>query len=396
MRRLLPLAPLLAAALAPPAPAQPSNDECAGAIPVVDGTNPPDTNSGSTTSSPPWSCGAGLNDVWYAYAASCTGIGTFSFCTGTANYDAVLEVFSGTCAAPNLLACNDDFCPGLRSQVSVPVSAGSVYLVRVGGNNGEVGTFALSISCSPATLPNDECAGAIPISDGLNPSGSNAGATTSAPPWSCGNGGNDVWFSYAPTCTDSATFTFCPGGIASYDSVLEVFSGSCGALVSLACNDDAPGCGLASEVTVPVAAGSTYLVRVGGFSGNTGTFQLYVHHGGSYGFVGTGCGSLPITPSGLPDLGQAVSFDLGGVTGAPAIWVGLPANVPLCPPSPCAIGATFLALFAGSASLPATIPCDATLVGATLAVQGADVFAAGGCSSPVPFTLSNTVLVTIG
>src|SRR5262245_43440404 len=85
-------------ALPPPLAGPPPNDEGVGALPVVDGTNPPQSNVGATTSAPGWSCGAGLNDVWYSYAASCTGIATFSFCTGgTANYDTVLEAFSGTC-----------------------------------------------------------------------------------------------------------------------------------------------------------------------------------------------------------------------------------------------------------------------------------------------------------
>ncbi|MGH7150187.1 MAG: hypothetical protein ACREIU_05800, partial [Planctomycetota bacterium] len=364
-RGLLPA--LLAAALASLAAAQPPNDECAGAIAVFDGTNPPATNSGSNTSAPPWTCGAGTNDVWYSYAASCTGIATFSFCSGgTANYDTVIEAFSGSCAALNLLACNDDACSGGRSQLSVPVTAGTVYLVRVGGFGGEVGNFTLGISCSPAALPNDECAGAIPIAEGLNPAGSSVGATTSPPVWACGNGGNDVWFSYSPTCTDNATFSLCSPGFASYDSVLAVYDGACGSLSLLGCNDDA--CTLSSEVTVPVVAGSTYFVRVGGFTGNTGTFQLNVHHGGVYNYVGTACGAVTLVPSGLPDIGQPVSFDLGGLTGTPAIWAGTPANVPLCPPASCAIGATFDVFLLGSASLAATIPCDPTLVGATVAV----------------------------
>jgi hypothetical protein len=383
-------------AIAPPLAAQPSNDECAGAIAVFDGTNPPQSNSGATTSAPGWSCGAGLNDVWYSYAASCTGIATFSFCTGgTANFDTVIEAFSGTCGSLNLLACNDDACPGGRSQLSVPVAAGTTYLVRVGGFDGEVGNFTLGISCAPPALPNDECAGAIPIAEGLNSAASTVGATTSSPLWSCGNGQNDVWFSYTPACTDNATFSLCSPGFAGYDSEIEVFGGACGALNLLGCNDDACG-GLTSEVTVPVVSGSTYLVRVGGFGGNTGTFQLNVHHGGVYSYVGTQCGTVTLVPSGLPDIGQSVSFDLGGLTGTPAIWIGQPANVPVCPPASCAIGATFDVFLVGSASLPATIPCDPSLVGATVAVQGGDILGAGGCSSPVPFAVSLTVLVTIG
>ena len=66
---------------------------------------------------------------------------------------------------------------------------------------------------------------------------------------------------------------------ASYDSKLAIYSGACGSLVALACNDDGPSCtGFTSELNVTnLSEGSTYLVQVGGFNtGATGTATMNV------------------------------------------------------------------------------------------------------------------------
>ena len=110
--------------LAPCLPAQ--HDDCSGAIPVAQGLNGPFTNVGSTTSLPPWPCGAGELDVWFVYVAPAAGQLAVDTCTGT-TYDSTLEVFDGTgsCGALVSLACNDDSC-GYQSAVTVPVVAGGV------------------------------------------------------------------------------------------------------------------------------------------------------------------------------------------------------------------------------------------------------------------------------
>ena len=133
---------------------------------------------------------------------------------------------------------------------------------------------ALGLAGSALAQPNNECAGAIQVFNGVNAPGSNVGSTTSAPPWTCAAGGNDVWYFYVATCTGTATFSFCPPGNATYDSALSVYDGTCAALNLLGCNDDT--CGLSSELVIPTTAGTTYYVRVGGFASSTGSFTLNV------------------------------------------------------------------------------------------------------------------------
>jgi hypothetical protein len=122
---------------------------------------------------------------------------------------------------------------------------------------------------------NDECAFARPITDGLTMD-TNATATTSAPTGSCGAMGRDVWFAYTATCTGNVVATFCSGGgTAGFDTVLAAFSGTCGALTQITCNDDF--CGTRSQITFAATAGTTYYIAAGSFAGVAGgAFTLAV------------------------------------------------------------------------------------------------------------------------
>ena len=133
-----------------------------------------------------------------------------------------------------------------------------------------------------AQFPNDECTGAIAISQGVSGPFTNVGATTSVQPWTCGLGNTgpnyDLWYSYTAPAAGPLTVDMCNG--TTFDSVLEVYSGTCGSLVSVACNDDACSGGGPSQVSLTVTSGTTYYVRVGGWGNaayTTGTFFLDVN-----------------------------------------------------------------------------------------------------------------------
>src|SRR5262249_51801811 len=120
---------------------------------------------------------------------------------------------------------------------------------------------------------NDECGLPTPAVLGLNPlapgSGafSNVGATTSLGyPAICAPLATDVWFLFAPP--ESGTYQidtnvpygFAPPSLA--DTVVAVYA-SCAPALPLACDNDS-GAGLLSSLTVPLSAGSSYYIRVGG------------------------------------------------------------------------------------------------------------------------------------
>jgi hypothetical protein len=276
--------------------------------------------------------------------------------------------------------------------VTVSLTAGQVVRIHVGGFNGAQGDFDLVIT-QPCTIA-DECAAATPVALGVNGPYSNVAATASAPAWPCGLGTqNDLWFSFTANCTAPTTFYTCTPS-RTVDTVVEVFSGSCGALTSLGCNDD--GCDLGSQLTVPLISGQTYLVRVAGRNGAFGAFDLGIECGtrtGSMTTVPTACGSAPvISVTGQPRIQGQLVVLLGGTTGAPFVGYGF--NLTPTPFCGCTFGHNWEAALFG-AFIGLTIPCDPIFIGVTLGLQGLDLGGVGGCPSP-QLTVTDTVQVTIG
>jgi len=247
-----------------------AQDECASALPVTPGVNEPFDTATATPSAEPWACTANvMNDVWYTFTAADSYVATISTCN-MANYDTRIEVFDGDCGALNSLACNDDApgCAGFTSEASVLLSAGTQYWVRVGGfNAGATGQGDLFVEGPPP--PPDECVDAVSVLPGVPQSFDTTLGTPSAEAWSCtANAMNDLWYTFTATDTYSATASTC--GTANFDTRIEVFDGDCGALNSLACNDDAPGCaGFTSIAEFTAVSGTTYFVRVGGFNASS-------------------------------------------------------------------------------------------------------------------------------
>ena len=131
-----------------------------------------------------------------------------------------------------------------------------------------------------AEIPaNDECAGALSIVPGATPFvtfGASDGQL--APNSSCIEGGGspstrDVWFAYTPTVEGLASATTC-GQPITFDSAIEVYGGSCGALTLVTCDGNAGCLPLgAAQAFWQAQCGETYLIRVGGGLGS-GTLTL--------------------------------------------------------------------------------------------------------------------------
>ena len=367
----------------------PTNDDCGTAVAVGNGANGPFSNLNATTSFA-WPCASASNDVWFSYAASCTGTLLVDTCSAARTFDTALEVFSGSCGSLTSLGCNDDAC-GLGSSLAVQVSQGQNYWIRLGGYFGSQGQAELTISC---IVTGDECATAMPLANGVNGPYTTVGSTTSLPAWGCGSNASwDVWFSYQAVATAPVTFWTCTG-TRTFDTVLEVFSGSCGSLTSVACNDDS--CGLGSRATVNATFGQTYYVRVGGFNGQVGAFDVEVQPGTGLGSITRrvmGCGPTTIQSTGAPHIGGAVTSTLGNLSGAPFFGLGFaPLSTPFC--GTCTIGHEWaVALFGATHVL--SIPLDPGFIGVTIQLQGADFFGTGGCPSP-QLTFTDTMVITIG
>ena len=255
----------------------PDNDLCEDAVEVFDGSTPFSTLD-ATTSGPdlPPECDEGFGtsfvaDVWYSYVATQSGVVTISTCSA-ATFDTRLAVYEGDCDNLVLNACNDDGagCTGLTSLIETLVTEGETYLIRLGGFSGE-GTGTLSIFYGALVVPNDECADAETLTNGVTKF-STVGATTSGPelPVECDEGFgtafvNDIWYLYQASCTGTAILSTCDS--ATFDTRLAVYSGSCDALTLVGCNDDGDDCtGFTSFLEFDAVCGELYYVRVGGFA----------------------------------------------------------------------------------------------------------------------------------
>src|SRR6185436_19259935 len=82
-------------------------------------------------------------------------------------------------------------------------------------------------------------------------------------------------FNPATTGTHSASLCVADGGSGTYDSKIHVYTGACGGpYTCVVGNDDF--CSTQSRVSFAATAGTLYLIRVSGFSANTGNFTLAV------------------------------------------------------------------------------------------------------------------------
>jgi hypothetical protein len=79
-----------------------------------------------------------------------------------------------------------------------------------------------------------------------------------------------VWYSWTAPTNDTVTFRTVLGTLS--DSTLGAYTPGSFPLTAVATNDDTSG--LASQIIFAPVQGSTYLIRVAGFNGTSGTFDL--------------------------------------------------------------------------------------------------------------------------
>ncbi len=400
---------------------------CAAPYQIFDGINPQPAVSGyvfSNAASLPGnepgfssaSCGFGGNpgsrDVFFTYTATASGTIAFQTCTppgftaGTLSNTQVTVHDTSCPGTLTNLACNDDSC-GLLSSASLSVVSGTTYFVRVAGYVGATGTFYLTVTPAQPPPANDACANAIPITDGLTTSTCVGAATEAGLPAACATFTSDVWFSYtnpSSTCPASVTIDMCTVTTNAFDSVLVVWTGTCGSLTQLACNDDfCAASGAPSHVVFALTPGQTVLISVGAWSNSQAyPFAMNVtHHTAVTQVVGTSCPNSGISFSTtLPVLGQTSTISLTGATpsvfGSMFVSLPTPAYTPI---GACNVYVDVFTMFellqfatdtAGALTLTVPLPNDPLLECASVHLQCVDFGGSAG------FELSNGVLVTLG
>lgn len=272
----------------PPPP--PANDNCTGATSLT--VNPSTTCTTSTTgtvefatASTQASACAGAagddDDVWYSFVATSTAhTVTLSNITGSTT-DLDFAVYAASCSGSEIL------CSQVNTNTASGLTAGVTYFVRVytaTATAGQTTDFTICITTPPAPPANDDCAGATPLSVGAScvyttyNNNNNATASSGAPAPGCASYiGSDVWFSITVPANGSLQIdtddvgTITDGGMAAY-------SGTCGALSLLQCNDDGSANGLMPLITLTgLTPGTTIYIRVWEYGGDIqGNFGICV------------------------------------------------------------------------------------------------------------------------
>jgi len=147
----------------PTTPPPSNNDNCANARAIGD-VKDLAFDTRSKTFDGPGLCMRSPN-IWYCYTASCTGNATVSLLGSS--YDTMLAVYNGCgcdLTASRMIACNDDFLTGHTSQITFATTAGSKYLIEIGGYGSATGQGVLSTSCVPTAVVNKPDLGDAPDS----------------------------------------------------------------------------------------------------------------------------------------------------------------------------------------------------------------------------------------
>lgn len=166
------------------------------------------------------------------------------------------------------------------------------------------------------------CASANPlvVSSTCNPATFDAALATQSQAAIACNGytspaAKDLWFSFTAT---SATSTVTVNGVGDFDAVIQFFSGSCGALISMGCQDAGyPPANTVETVSFGTFIGQTYYVRVYSFSNPvplSSQFSICVTHQSGGGTTPPNDFCTGAVPQDL-SVGSTVTFS-GNNTGA--------------------------------------------------------------------------------
>jgi Immunoglobulin domain len=133
---------------------------------------------------------------------------------------------------------------------------------------------ATSASAGLRVLTNDFCSGATVLTgNSVTVSEPTTTATTASDPVpNCVAGlfGKGVWFVFTPPGTGTVVVDTLGS---SFDTVLGIYTGSCGALTQIGCDDDSGG-GVSSRITFAVNNGIPHSILAGGWNGASGNVLL--------------------------------------------------------------------------------------------------------------------------
>lgn len=269
------------------------NDDCSGATSLTVSTDftsgaITSTNIGATTDGSLPACNSdAVENVWFSVVVPASGnlkIETRE-ASGSAFDDSVLTAYSGNCGSLTEIDCNDDGDNGLFSILTLTgQTPGATLYVSVWKYDSDTNNGEFQISAyEPVPPANDNCSGATPLTTGTDfASGAvtsdNTDAITDGTTPSCNSDASgNVWFSVVVPASGNITIETQEATGSSFgDSSLSVYSGTCGSLTEIGCDDDG-GDGLFSLISLTgQTPGATLYVSVWKYDSGeaSGEFQI--------------------------------------------------------------------------------------------------------------------------
>ena len=239
-------------------------------------------NDNGTTQTVNASCAGGFGtayeDVWY----SVTGTGnTMTITLSGSGESSVLAAFTG--CGTGQLACAT-INAGASGSINFPTTNGTTYYIQIqrrsgGANTNQSGNIC-AVSAPAVGLANDNPCSATPLTVNASCSFStytNAGATATSgvPAPGCANYlGGDVWFTVTVPASGNIAVDMNTGVVT--DGGMAIYSGTCGSLSLVACDDDGSTNGLMPFLQLSgQTPGATLWVRVWEYGNdNNGTFSI--------------------------------------------------------------------------------------------------------------------------
>ena len=156
-----------------------------------------------------------------------------------------------------------------------PADSGAQFSCLVSNTFGTIlsSNAVLTVVAGPS---NDLCAGAIVVAAAsyTNTQSTALATSTGDPSPSCiGGFGKGVWYAYTPATSGTLVVDTIGSG---FDTGLGLYTGTCGSLAQVACDDDGGG-NLTSRITNSVAAGTTYYILAGGYNGASGNLVFHLN-----------------------------------------------------------------------------------------------------------------------
>jgi hypothetical protein len=220
-----------------------AQDLCANAVQLLTGAAcKPSDNLSATFEGPVATCvGKSIAGIWYRWQADFSGTAKL---TTEANFNDVVSIFTGSCAAPQAVFCDNRDEHGFTGETTYfPAQSGTEYLIRVSGQDGAFGVprgelcIKIEQQNAPAPPANDDCAGAIALTANGNCTiGSNTNATTSPILPSLNLLARaDVWYTFTAENLAAGEKLEIQSN-ASFSDIITLYAGGCANLQEVAGN----------------------------------------------------------------------------------------------------------------------------------------------------------------